>query len=392
MSDEQQLDDSDFGIRGTEKAAGFTKMPLADAPPQEDLALDASVENFVASRDDPAPAVERAFFDVQTGEPRPSNETVSAEDAARNVANVREAERQAVEEQQNRDLQEALDQLRAPEPQPVAVDEQVTGRTEARPDYTPQPDHPEAVQMDPQIDPEIAAAFQNPKIRAVLEQASQGVEQTKAQFQQATAALALEAQGMITALFPELAGLNGQQMQGALAVMAQNQPERVQQLQQLMGRAQNLVGAYQQQQAQAAQQQSELARAQFQQFAAWHDGKSLVNETPESRKAIQSVILEDAKRAGISEKEIASVYNSVPAFRHSFVQELLADGAKYRLAQRNVATKAHHQVPHVARPGSSAEALTRTEEALASARSKLKPSMSAKEAAAYVIARRAASR
>ena len=46
-------------------------MPLADAPPQEDLALDATVENFIATRDDPAPIVEREFFDVQTGEQRP---------------------------------------------------------------------------------------------------------------------------------------------------------------------------------------------------------------------------------------------------------------------------------------------------------------------------------
>jgi hypothetical protein len=151
------------GRAGEEARQGFTPMPLADAPPQEDLTLDASVENFVATRDDPAPVVERAFFNVQTGEPRPSNETVSAQDAARNVANVREAERRALEEQQNRDLQEALDQLRAPEPQPVAVDEQVTGRTEAQPEYQPQPESVQAT--DPQYDPDLVQALQDPKIR-----------------------------------------------------------------------------------------------------------------------------------------------------------------------------------------------------------------------------------
>jgi hypothetical protein len=38
------------------------------------------VENFVASRDDPAPIVEREFRDVQSGEKRPENETLRAED------------------------------------------------------------------------------------------------------------------------------------------------------------------------------------------------------------------------------------------------------------------------------------------------------------------------
>jgi hypothetical protein len=342
-----------YGREGIEASQGFTPMPLADAPPQEDLALDASVENFVATRDDPAPIVEREFRDVQSGQPRPSSETLSAEDAARNVANVRDAERRAAEEQQNRDLQEALDQLRAPEQQPVAVDEQVTGRTEAQPDYTPQPDYPEAVQMDPQIDPEIAAAFQNPKIRAVLEQASQGVEQTKAQFQQATAELATQAQGVLTALFPELSNLSGPQLQGALQYMQQSQPERFQQFQQLAGRAQQLVGVYRAQQAQAAQQQQELAAAQFRQFATWHDGHSLVNETPESIKQIQTTAIEEARRAGITERELVEAWNTTPALRHSFVQNLMADGVKFRISQRALSQRRANPVPHLQRPGIS---------------------------------------
>ena len=69
MSDEQQLDDpSDYGIRGLEKAAGLSKMPLADAPRQEEeLAPDAAKEVFIATRDEAAPIVERAFYDVESG-------------------------------------------------------------------------------------------------------------------------------------------------------------------------------------------------------------------------------------------------------------------------------------------------------------------------------------
>jgi hypothetical protein len=223
-----------------------------------------------------------------------------------------------------------------------------------------------------------------------LERVSQWVEQTAAQFQQQLANAALTATASFAAAFPELVGLQANQLPGAVALIAKNDPVRAQAIAHHYGQVSHLVAQHQQVAAQAAQQQQTRAAEEFRHFAAAHDAVSLRNESPENRKAIQSVILEDAKRAGISEKEIAQVYNSVPAFRHSFVQDLLADGAKYRLAQRSVARAAHRPVPHVIRPGSSAETQTRTEEALASARSKLKPSMNAKEAADYLVARRAA--
>jgi hypothetical protein len=228
MNDEQ-LDDSDFGIRGIEKAAGFSPMPLADQePPAEDLEINAATENFLATRDDPAPIVEREYRDVQSGERRPENETLRAEDAARNLSNARAAESRALEEQHNRDLQEALDQLRAPEPQPVAVDEQVTGRTELQPEYQPQP---EAVQAtDPNIDPELMRALQDPKIRGILEQVNQGVQQTAAQYQQQLADASLTAATAFLASFPELSGLRADQLAGAVALINQTNPARAQEI------------------------------------------------------------------------------------------------------------------------------------------------------------------
>ena len=244
MSDEQ-LDNSDFGIRGIEKAAGYTEMPLADAPPQEDLAPDAAVENFIATRDDPAPIVERAFFDVTTREKRPETEVVSAEDAARNLANTRAAERQAVAEQQDRDLAEALDQLRGQEQQPVAADEQSAGRTEPQqPDWEVQAerDHATYQQATAEIDKNIEALLSDPNIRSRLEhefgQVRAEVDQAKGQYQQATAQLAQEALATMAALVPEIQGITPDQARGALALMAKQDPQRVAALQQLMGRSQ----------------------------------------------------------------------------------------------------------------------------------------------------------
>jgi hypothetical protein len=406
MSDEQgeQL----YGREGTEQSQGYSKMPLADAPVEDSAGdFDRALNDLVESRPDPAPVVERAFFDVENGEPRDPRETVSAEDAARQLSNIRQRETEAVEQQRLDDFRNEIDadrgQLQAErlfnavqnEQQLQQTPQDATGQDPqqptAQPEYQPQP---ESVQQatDPQYDADLVQALQDPKVRGILERVSQGVEQTAAQFQQQLADASLTAATAFLASFPELAGLRADQLAGAVALINQTNPARAQEIARHYGRVNDLVQQTQKVAHAAQEQQQTRAAEQFRAYAAAHDAVSLRNETPESVKAIQSVILEDARRAGISEKDIAQVYNSVPAFRHSFVQDLLADGAKYRLAQRNVARAAHRQVPHVARPGSSAEALTRTEEALASARSKLKPSMNPREAADYLIARRGAKR
>ena len=330
MSDEQ-LDNSDFGIRGIEKAAGYTEMPLADAPPQEDLAPDAAVENFIATRDDPAPIVERAFFDVTTREKRPETEVVSAEDAARNLANTRAAERQAVAEQQDRDLAEALDQLRGQEQQPVAADEQSAGRTEPQqPDWEVQAerDHATYQQATAEIDKNIEALLSDPNIRSRLEhefgQVRAEVDQAKGQYQQATAQLAQEALATMAALVPEIQGMTPDQARGALALMAKQDPQRVAALQQLMGRSQNILAAHQQQVAQQQAQQRQQAEDTFRQFAAEQDARVLTNDPPETVAAIRNGLLAEARAAGISEKELMTVYNTNSAMRHSFVQNLVA--------------------------------------------------------------------
>jgi hypothetical protein len=193
--------------------------------------------------------------------------------------------------------------------------------------------------------------------------------------------------------FPEFSHVkNAGELAAAATVLAQQNPQRFQQFRNFYNKTQAVLQQQQQVAAQTAQQQSELQRAQFRQFAAWHDGHSLVNETPETLKQIRTTVIEDARQAGISEADLVQAWNSTPALRHSFVQNLMADGVKFRLAQRNIAKAAHHNVPHVVRPGSPEAFQTRSEAALAEARSKLKPQMSAREAADYLIARRGANR
>jgi hypothetical protein len=50
-----------------------------------------------------------------------------------------------------------------------------------------------------------------------------------------------------------------------------------------------------------------------------------------------------------------TVYNTNSAMRHSFVQNLIADGMRYRLAQRSVPQHRATPIPQVQRPGVAAE-------------------------------------
>ena len=407
MSDTEQLDDSDYGIRGLEKAAGYKEMVLTDAPAQEELAIDAAVENYVATHDDSRPIVEREFTNTGTGEKTPENQTVSAEDASRNLSNTRQAERQTLEEQGNRDLREALDQLRGQ----VAADEQSTGRTEPQqPDWEVQAerDHATYQQATAEIDKNIEALLSDPNIRSRLEHEFSSVraevDQAKGQYQAATAQLALEAQGMMTALVPELANMNGQQVQGALALMQQSNPQRFEQWKQLAGRAQQLVGVYREQQARATRQQQELAAAQLEQYRLAEVKRfeaRTANENPETMKAIREGAFEMLEaHYGIPQdrmRQLASGQLKVDstALLHSAEFQMMAlDALKYRAAQQSVAKAVSRPIPNVQKPGYSEPGPRPDEGAIANALARLSQPGGAegrtglRNAAALVAARR----
>ena len=142
-------------------------------------------------------------------------------------------------------------------------------------------------------------------------------------------------------------------------------------------------------------QQQELSAARFNKSALASDHRfdAMNAHVPaETMKAIKTEAVTMLKEYGLSEADLAREYYSNPLFRSAAGQQVIADAARYRLSQKGLSRHLANPVPHVVRPGSSAERVTRTEEALAEARAKLKPSMSARQAAEYLIARRGANR
>ena len=227
------------GRAGTEAAQGFVDMPTAPAETAADSSLldglddDRLRQHFSRPAEDDfgGPITDRSYVsDDGSGKPRPDNETVPIRKASEDLASIRAEESEAYEAERNAALANALDAMKIAAGEPVgspedqAAYERSLQQTQQPSEAQPEQPQPEAAQPEFQVDPEIATALQNPKIRGMLEQTAAHVEQTKAAYQQVIAQNATAALATLTVQFPEFAGLSGPQLEGALRV---SNPQRV---------------------------------------------------------------------------------------------------------------------------------------------------------------------
>jgi hypothetical protein len=400
MSDTEELL---TGRAGNEAAQGYSPLQHAvpDEPKEPAIDPESTLAKHFQRPAEPDP-VHRDYFDVQTGEPTPDNATVELSRAAKDISEVRASENLELEKQHNADLNQALDfleqeqaaQRAATTPQPAQPVEQQ--QEPLQPEYQPQYD-PEAVQaMDPQYDPELLQALSSPKVSAVLEQVNQGVQQTAAQYQQQLANAALTATASFAAAFPELNGLQPEQLPGALALINKSNPARAQEIARQYDRVSHLVR--QNQQVAMAQQQQQQAQAseQFRQFAKASDDRfdATNKDMPkEQMTAIKEEALVMLKEYGLSDADLAREYNSNPLFRSAAGQQIMMEAAAYRLARKAVSRHRANPVPHVQRPA-VAESVRIDDGAVASALARLNAPGGAdgrtglRNAAALVAARR----
>lgn len=371
---EEQLDNSDFGRSGIEKAQGFEPMVVANPVDRDEPALTPDELAFTdsdaarhLSRDsarDFGELTERAYLDVQSGERQPENRVVSAEQAASDLASARSAEAASYEAERNAALARVLDEfkIQAGESIQSPEDKEFYERLE-REQQQPQPEQPQPEAVPDGVDPDIAQALQNPKVRTLLEQTNSYVEQAKVGYQQATAELATQAQGIMTALFPELANLNGQQTEGALRFMAQSNPQQFEQWKQLAGRAQQLVGVYKQQVAEQQAQQQARAAHELEQFRVSEVRRfeaATANIPPETLRNISDNVIPTVEKFyGIKEANMRDLISGrqkvdSQAFMHSMpFQLMLLDAVRFRMSQESLSRAATRPVPQVQRPGTS---------------------------------------
>jgi hypothetical protein len=157
-----------------------------------------------------------------------------------------------------------------------------------------------------------------------------------------------------------------------------------------------------QQQEWARHQQQELANDQYNR-ARWVEAEdnryeewAAQNSTPEERIAIQQEALNIIRESGAKDEDIAAEWHSGRSpLRSSWAQKALHDAARWRLAQKSIASKVARPVPTVQRPGAGGERATATEYQFKTLSEKIGRTSGReqlKAAAEYVSARRNARR
>jgi hypothetical protein len=260
------------------------------------------------------------------GEKIPENQTLEAEQAARDLNLVRNWEATAAQPDLDR-VQNAVDNMRQAFPQrelPADFIPQLEQAAEQAKQQQSQPQEqqpqvdaqPQQQQPTDGVDPEIAAALQNPKIRAALEAEVQSAEAARVQYAQATAQAAQLAGASLLASFPELANVPTNQLQTAIQVIGARDPQRAQAINAQLERTQALYAASvqaQNAQAQIQAQRAAVQEAQLRQQIAQEDAKfsaSIAHEPPEVVQRAAAKIAEIAAEHGVDRAALSRLWMS----------------------------------------------------------------------------------
>jgi hypothetical protein len=150
---------------------------------------------------------------------------------------------------------------------------------------------------------------------------------------------------------------------------------------------------YEQQQA-ASQYQAQFQREANQADATYEQWVVNQGISKEEHAEIKAEALSELRRIGLTDQQIAYQWNSNPAMRGAYGQIQMFQASQHRINQRKLASakrKISNPVPHVQRPGSPVERISDSHHYLRKLEKPGQP-LTAKEAAAFVTARRNARR
>jgi hypothetical protein len=302
----------------------------------------------------------------KAGERVPENQTLEAQRAARDLKMMRDYEAAVANPTETDRLASAVDNIRQAFPNKELpanfvedmkqVAEHVQQQqSQIQTDQQPAQDVVNSSHEQPAlpdgVDPDIANALSNPKIRAALEAEVQAAEQARIQFAQGARQAAQLAAAAVLSNYPELANLNAQELPHAVNAIRQVNPQKAMEIETQLNRAKSLYDASQQ--AENAQRQIQAQRIQEWAKAQDHAYDAMVNDSPETKSKLGAEAIAMLKEYGATDDEIAAAWHSPSAFRSAVGQRVLRDAAAYRLAQREAANKVARPVPPVQRPGTA---------------------------------------
>jgi hypothetical protein len=341
----------------------YVPMPVPEEPKKKEFSgevegLEAAAREVARGREERTAAqvrlqtdddgvIERTYHRLSDGSKIPLNETISIEKAAEDLSKVRETDLATISPTVG-DIQAGIDAAR--QQYAEAVNPQPTPQVEQQPAIDPQL---QAQTEQLGIDPEIAQAIANPKVRAALEAELQQVEQARSQYANAALDAARVSAAAVLAQAPELAQIPSNEIPTALRIMAQTNPQRATQITEALSRTQSLLNASQQ----ARAEQEAITQ---QRTAAWQKSQddaydaATKDDPPEMRAKIAAEAITMLREMGASDAEIQQAWNSPGPLRSAIGQQILRTAAAQRIAQREVALKRDRSPPAPPmRPGTS---------------------------------------
>ncbi len=358
-------DDTTPGKRGDEIRAGYmpvspepTARPDAPAYVGEKGVQDAAAE--IGSR---RPATEQPteikIVNKQTGERFDRPVAYSAESAAQVLGDVHRD--QAKNAEFDVDLwlatELARDELAPQQPQQPQESAQQPQEQPERSQQPTQPTQEPHERPADGLDPRIREALEIPEIRAAIEQQIGEAQRTRDAYAQAIDHSHRLAAASVLSTVPELQGMQLEMVPGALAMLAQNNPQRHAQVMHQIEAVNTLHQRSAAVQADNARQAAEQQQQHFDKWAAEQDAafdKQFAAEFSDPQKALQarSNVRTYLNAVGIPDDVLPQLWKT-DLFRDAKAQRIIYDAACWNAAKEKAKSAERADVPQVQRPGVS---------------------------------------
>lgn len=389
-----------FGRAAELAAQGYTEMPdpakrKGDEIGGDEKSLRAAAAELGAAGS--AVEITTVSYTDNDGNPIADNEAVTPEKAAADLSASHQNHADALDILAQANVAEAVDDVRAQllKDDPKAAEkygfdapteEAIKDDGAAADENGQQPTSDQAEDESAELE----RLLQKPVISEALKAKFVEAETARTQHEQSLKAANSIAQAMLFEQFPEFAGLTAEQFPTALELTRQQDPAKFNRINAMLSRASQIQD--QQQRIEKARE-ADIMKA-FNNFATSEDArfeKEYFSKLPAARQAeVQKEIVASLQERGITPANFMSLYHSQPILRSAVMQEMMADAAQWRLAQRAKPTAAPKTVPPVQRPGVSGQRLTGRAADVSSIAAKFNTTGSVDDAVAFLQARRSA--
>lgn len=393
---EEQL----YGIEGIEHDAGH--FPIPEAPPAKSEAEEhaEALETWSNNREREEaskPIVDRAYQHTDgddVGKPYDPKGVVDVQRAAKDLSEIREAEDALREFEKSQALANEIDAARGLQPEQPAPEVLEVLEQQPQTPLVSELQQPQSAPAGTGVDPEVVRALQNPRVLSAIQQERRAdIAKVDAAINAAAQWAQTNAEIAAAALLnrSELKNIPPSQLPGALAALAQSNPQVAAEIKEQIDQ----IGVLGQQVREAQTVAQQRAAIQFQQYGAAQDqafDATLAGESPESVRALKEYTMNMMRGMGLGDQRLLQEWNSNLLLRSAEGQAIVADAARWRIAKAGLAQKSAKPIPNVQRPGSSVDRPDAAGRDSFALENRYRGPLSAKQAAELVIGRRARSR